>query len=63
MKLEKFGLGSIAIICLTAIIVSGHYFGINGMTTATCIGIIGAVLGTLLGFEFGLKKGGKNNEL
>jgi len=52
----KFMLGSVAIGGIVALDLMALYLGHNGILLATSIGAIGAIVGGLAGFEYGLKK-------
>jgi len=53
--MDKMTLGGISVICLSSVVISSHYFGVNGILTASCIGLITGILGTLLGVTIGVK--------
>lgn len=53
--MDKMTLGGISIISLSSVVISSHYFGVNGILTASCIGLITGILGTLLGVTIGVK--------
>lgn len=48
--------GFLTIIVLAILLMVGWYFDKNGILTATIIGIIGAISGSIFGFVYGLKK-------
>jgi len=52
----KLMLGSVAIAGIVALDLMALYLGHNGVLLATSIGAIGAIVGGLAGFEYGLKK-------
>jgi len=49
-------IGSVAIGGIVALDAIALYLGHNGVLLATSIGAIGAIVGGLAGFEYGLKK-------
>lgn len=49
--------GIVVVIVLAILQMVGWYFNHNGILSASIIGIIGLICGSIFGFAYGLKKG------